>query len=118
MNVSGTATRRRSVASHLWISRPVHLIAQHVTARPLPAKAKIITGYAVYGAQAHNQHDADLILEVTYTNMAALDNLAERSDAINEKLEGNLDKQNQGYADRESIREILGSEYVRELILK
>jgi hypothetical protein len=40
--------------------------------------------------------------------MAALDNLAERSDAINEKLEGNLDKQNQGYADRESIREILG----------
>ena len=81
-------------------------------------KAKIITGYKVYGNQARDAHDADLILSVTYANMAALDNLNERSDAITEKFEGNLDKQNQGFQDRGSMREILGSKYIRELILK
>lgn len=81
-------------------------------------KANIITGYKVYGNQARDAHDADLILSVTYANMAALDNLNERTDAINEKFEGNLDKQNQGFADRGSMREILGSKYIRELILK
>ncbi len=81
-------------------------------------KAKIITGYKVYANQARDAHDADLILSVTYPNMAALDNLNERSDAITEKFQGNLDKQNQGFADRGSMREILGSKYIRELILK
>jgi len=81
-------------------------------------EAKIITGYKVYGNQARDSHDADLILSVTYANMAALDNLNERTDAITEKFEGNLDKQNQGFADRGSMREILGSKYIRELVLK
>ena len=79
---------------------------------------KIIVGYKVYANQARDPHDADLILSITYANMAALDNLAERSDAITEKVEGNLDKQNQGFAERGSMREILGSKYIRELILK
>ena len=81
-------------------------------------KAKIVTGYKVYGNQARDAHDPDLILSVTYANMAALDNLNERSDAITEKFEGDLAKQNQGFADRGSMREILGSKYIRELILK
>ena len=81
-------------------------------------KGKVITGYKVYGNQARDPHDADLILSVTYANMAAMDNLNEKSDAITEKFEGSLDKQNQGFADRGSMRQILGSQMVRELILK
>ena len=81
-------------------------------------KNKVILGYRVYQGQAHNPHDADLILSVTYANMAALDNLNERTDAITEQLMGDRAKRNQKAADRESMREVLGSEYVRELILK
>ncbi len=81
-------------------------------------KAKIILGYKVYTQDARDPHDADLILTITYPNMAALDNLNERSDAITEKFEGNLDKQNQGFADRGSMREILGNKLIREQILK
>jgi hypothetical protein len=81
-------------------------------------KAKVITGYKIYGNTARDPHDADLILSITYANMAAMDNLNEKTDAIAEKFEGDLAKQNQGFADRGSMREILGSQMVRELILK
>ena len=81
-------------------------------------KAKVTVGYKIYSNQARDPHDADLILSVTYPNMAALDNLADRTDAIAEKFGGNRDKRNQAAADRESMREILGSKDIRELILK
>lgn len=81
-------------------------------------KAKIITGYKVYTNEARDAHDADVILTITYANLAAMDNLNERSDAITEKFEGTLDKQNQAFADRGSMREILGSRLIREQILK
>jgi hypothetical protein len=81
-------------------------------------KNKIILGYKVYQAQAHNPHDADVVLSVTYANMAALDNLNDRTDPILEGLVGDRAKRNQKAADREALREVLGSEYIRELILK
>jgi len=81
-------------------------------------KAKIILGYKVYTQDARDPHDADLILTITYPNMAALDNLNERTDAITEKFEGDLDKQNKAFADRGSMREILGGKLIREQILK
>ena len=81
-------------------------------------KSKVILGYKIYQGQAHDPHDADLILSVTYANMAALDNLNDRTDAITEQLIGDRAKRNQKAADRESMREVLGSETVRELVLK
>lgn len=81
-------------------------------------KNKIILGYKVYQGQPHNPQDADVILSVTYANMGALDNLNERTDSIVEGLLGDRAKRNQKAADRETLREVLGSEYVRELILK
>jgi len=81
-------------------------------------KSKVILGYKIYQGQAHSPQDADLILSVTYANMAALDNLNERTDAITEQLFGDRAKRNQKAADRESMREVLGTETVRELILK
>jgi hypothetical protein len=81
-------------------------------------KAKVVVGYKVYEQDARDPHDADLILAVTYANMAALDNLDDRTDPIVEKFQGSRDKQNQGFVERGSMREILGGKLVRELILK
>lgn len=81
-------------------------------------KAKVILGYKVYSQMSRDPHDPDVILTITYANMGALDNLDEKTDAISEKFEGNLDKQNKGFADRGSMREIIGDKIIREMILK
>jgi hypothetical protein len=80
-------------------------------------KAGLITGYAVYSAQARSPHEADLILTTTYANMAALDRIDE-GDAVAAKVLGSNDAQNKAYADRGAMREVLGSELIRELVLK
>src|SRR5690349_18573007 len=80
-------------------------------------KAGLITGYAVYRSQAHTPQDADLILTVAFPNMAALDRTDE-ADAISTKVLGPMDSRDKASMDRESMRELLGSELTRELILK
>ncbi len=75
-----------------------------------------ITGYAVYRSQAHTPQDADLILTVAFPNMAALDRTDE-ADAISTKVLGPMDSRDKASMDRESMRELLGSELTRELIL-
>lgn len=80
-------------------------------------KAGLITGYAVYRSQAHTPQDADLILTVAFPNMAALDRTDE-ADAISTKVLGPMDNRDKASMDRESMRELLGSELTRELILK
>ena len=80
-------------------------------------KAGLITGYGVYSAQPRSPQEPDLILSIVYPNMAALDKTAER-EAVSEKIAGNMAAQSKGAIDREAMREILGSEIVRELVLK
>ena len=80
-------------------------------------KAGIITGWAIYSAQARNPHEADLLLAVTYPNMAALDR-GEEGDALAAKVMGSIAAQSKGTIDRGAMREVLGSELFRELILK
>jgi len=80
-------------------------------------KAGLIVGYNVYNATPRSPHDPDLILTVTFPNMAALDKTDE-FEAVMAKVVGPASVQNKGAVDRESIREILGSELDRELILK
>jgi hypothetical protein len=62
--------------------------------------------------------DPDLILEITYPNMATLDGLTEKMDAIAEKVEGSVEKLNQNEIDRGSLRDVLGSVLTRELVHK
>lgn len=81
-------------------------------------KAGIVLGYAVYATTPRTVDDPDLYLVVTYKNMAALDNLLERTDPIYERIEGNLAAQNAAFAARGKLRTILGDEYIRELNLK
>ena len=80
-------------------------------------KAGLIVGYAVYSMQARTPQEPDLLLTVTYANMAALDRIDE-GEAMAAKLVGSTEVQNKAYIDRETMREVLGAQLIRELILK
>ena len=81
-------------------------------------KAGIIIGYRVSTSEPRSPSDPDLILEVTYPNMATFDGLTEKLDAVAEKVEGSVQKSNQNEIDRGSLRDVLGSVLTRELVLK
>jgi hypothetical protein len=78
----------------------------------------IITDYAIFQAIPRDAQDADLILTVTYKNMAAFDNLQARTDPISKEVFGSLPKAAAASADREKLRKGLGAQMVRQLILK
>ena len=50
--------------------------------------------------------------------MATLDGINDKFDAVTEKVEGSVAKSNQNDIDRGSLREVLGSELIREMVLK
>ena len=77
-----------------------------------------ITGWAIYATRAGSPQEPDIYLTTTYANMAALDNLEDREAPVVDKVFGSRQKSAQKYAARESMREVLGSELIRELILK
>ena len=81
-------------------------------------KQGAITGFAVYQAQPRDANDADVIITVTYKNMAALDTLQASTDPLVKELFGSLPKAASASADREKLRKQLGSQTVRQLILK
>ena len=80
-------------------------------------KAGLVTEYHVYASESRRPDEANLILTVTYPNWATLDKTAD-FEAVTIKQEGSLKQADKGYADRGSIREVLGSETIQELILK
>jgi hypothetical protein len=81
--------------------------------------AGIVLGYAVYGTQARSPEEPDLYLVVTYKNMAAFDGLDDRIEPIMEKTFNATQQQmNQAGIERGKMRTILGSEMIRELVLK
>jgi hypothetical protein len=81
-------------------------------------KQGIIVDYAVFQALPRDSQDADLILTVTYKNMAAFDDLQARTDPAVRQIFGSLPKAASASADREKVRKQLGSQMVRQLILK
>jgi hypothetical protein len=81
-------------------------------------KAGLILDYAVYGALPRSPHDPDIYLVITYKNMAALDGLSDRVEPIQRKIWATRDAGAKAAADRESMREVLGTELMRRLELK
>ena len=81
-------------------------------------KAGIVLDYGVYSVMPRGPDDPNLYLTVTYKNMAALDDLPARTDAIVEKQFGNLEQQSAAMVSRGKMRTQLGSELIRELKLK
>ena len=80
--------------------------------------AGLITAYRVIVVEARGPNDPDILLVTEYKNWAALDHLGGKIDAINAQAEGSVDKSNQGVAERNKIRTILGSRTEQEAILK
>ena len=81
-------------------------------------KAGLIVGWAVYATRARTPQEPDLYLVTTYTNMAALDNFEDKVAPYIDKVYGSRKKSNEKFAARETMREVLGSELIQELILK
>lgn len=81
--------------------------------------AGIVSDYHVYGAQAHNPDEADLYLVVSYPNMAALDNMDQKMEPIMAKvMKMNVKQRDEASGKRTVMRNILGEELLRELVLK
>jgi hypothetical protein len=91
------------------------------TYKPLLDEAKktgIVVDWAIYQARARDPRDADLVFTITYKNMAAFDNLQARMDPLAKKAFGSLPKAAAAAVDREKLRKDVGSQMVRQLILK
>ncbi len=81
-------------------------------------KEGLVLGYRIVSSSAANRDDWDVMLEITYKNMAALDGFDAKSRAVIEKHAGSMAKADEQATQRGEIREILGAKIGRELILK
>jgi len=80
--------------------------------------AGLIVDYAVYSTTPRSPQDPDLYLVTVYKNMAALDDFAAKSDPIAEKLQGSMAEQNKAYVERGKMRTVLGTQLMRQAVLK
>ena len=80
-------------------------------------KAGIIIDYKVFSSTPPSPDHPDVILWITYKNMAALDRGVEE-EAVAKKVICSTDCQNKARVGRNEYRKVLGSELMRELILK
>ncbi len=60
----------------------------------------------------------NLLILREYTSLASIETNVEKADALSQQTEGNDQAQIQGYQDRSKYREVIGTEYARELVLK
>jgi len=81
-------------------------------------KQGIISDYKILVGDASTPQDYDILLMIQYPNMAALDNLREKTDPIAGKMIGNDDQQRQMAVKRLEIRDIMGGKTMREVTLK
>ena len=81
-------------------------------------KAGLIIDYKAVSATPKTPDQPNIFLMITYKNMAAaLDKGAELEEMVT-KVIGSTEVQNKARAGRNQYRTLLGTEYVRELILK
>ena len=82
-------------------------------------QAGIILDYGVYTSQPRHADDWNVLLTVTYKNMAALDNLRNRSEPVATKaLNATPEQLAQATANRDEVRESIGGRLLRQMILK
>jgi hypothetical protein len=80
-------------------------------------KAGLIIDYKVFQLTPKSPDQPNIILWITYKNMAALDRGVEEEE-VAKKVICNTECQNKARVVRNGYRKVLGTEYVRELILK
>jgi hypothetical protein len=81
-------------------------------------KGGLILSYKILSGAAANREDWDMMLMIEYKNMAALDGIDEKFEAINKKVMGSEEQQKAGSVERAELREISGGKLLRELFLK
>jgi hypothetical protein len=81
-------------------------------------KEGLILDWKILSVAPRTPHDADVILVVTYPNMAVLDQTDRFDEVGNRALRSTVEQQNKAFAERGVMRETLGSYLTRELILK
>ena len=62
--------------------------------------------------------DWNLLILREYESMAAVEANVEKADAVMQQANGNDQAQMQGYQERGKYREVIGTKYARELVLK
>ena len=80
-------------------------------------KAGLIIDYKVFRATPKSPDQPNIYLCITYKNMAALDKGVELED-VAKKVICSTECQNKARVARSEYRKVLGTEYIRELILK
>ena len=80
-------------------------------------KAGLIIDYKVFSSTPTSPDHPDIILWITYKNMAALDRGVEEEE-VAKKVICSTECQNKARVGRNEYRKVLGTEYIRELILK
>lgn len=82
-------------------------------------EAGVITSYSVYSARARSPEDHDMYLVVRYPNMASFDGLDDKVEPLVNRVLGlNRAQAAEAGIARGKMREIMGSEVIRELVLK
>jgi hypothetical protein len=80
-------------------------------------KAGLIIDYKVFQLTPKSPDQPNIILWITYENLAALDKGVELEE-VAKKVICNTECQNKARVVRNGYRKVLGTEYVRELVLK
>jgi L-rhamnose mutarotase len=80
-------------------------------------KAGLIIDYKVFSANPKSADQPNIFRMITFENMAALDKGIEL-EAVAKKVIGSTPVQNEARVNRNEYRKLLGSELIRELILK
>ena len=80
-------------------------------------KAGLIIDYKVFRATPKSPDQPNIFLWITFKNMAALDKGIEL-EAVAKKVIGSTEVQNKARVGRNEYRKVMGTELIRELILK
>ena len=81
-------------------------------------KAGTIVDYHIYQTSPRSPDEPNLYLVVTYKDMAALDGLSDKVEAVQQKIIGSQEVRDQQNIERGKMRTQLGTEMIRELVLK
>jgi hypothetical protein len=60
----------------------------------------------------------NLLILREYTSLASIETNEDKADALSQQTEGNDQAQIQGYQERSKYREVIGTKYAREVVLK
>jgi hypothetical protein len=82
--------------------------------------AGLITDYGIFAsAETRNPGDHDVMLTTTYKNWASFDGLADKTDALaNRVMQSTPQQRDQQYMDRGAMRDVVGGRSYQQLLFK